>query len=64
MPTDWEHSCSSDNLKILKELEKYSQTIESNSIQTKVQTAHKVNIKQKHILDCPILLNSLFFTSP
>lgn len=55
MPTDWEHSYSSDNLKILKESEKYSQSMESDSIQTKVQTAHNVNIKQKHILDCPIL---------
>lgn len=51
MPTDWGHSHSSDNLQILKELEKYSQTVESNNIHTKMQTVHKENIKQKHILD-------------
>lgn len=65
MNTSWEQSCSSSNLQILQELEKYSQTTESNNIQAKMQATFQVNIKQqqKHILDFP-MLSSLFFTSP
>lgn len=64
MPTGCEHFYSSGNLQILNELEKYLQTTESNNIQTKMQAAYKVNIKQqKCILYCPIL-STLFFTSP
>lgn len=50
----------SGNLQIFEELEKDSQTIESSNIQTKIQDPHKINIKQQHILDCPILSSLLY----
>lgn len=65
MNTGRKHSCSSGNLQILKELEKYSQTIESNNIQTKMQATFQVNIKQqqKHILDFPMFTILYFIIS-